>query len=290
MRFGAHCVLYGAEVASDPEAVLGRLARAGAEGCEIGQRFFGTDNRERLTAALEENHVELSGMHCNGLYLADLLHNPEKSEEALIGTAKFVEPMKNKNVIATGCVEMEKIQDRPIGAGVPEEELHDPKKVKEMAVTLNGIVKKIKDTYGVQVHYHNHSWEFADNGLIFRSLMEYAPDLKFALDTGWAAVSGFSPEELLRANPDRFTYVHLRDYKKAEQAGSQIFSEVHRGYVDLGTGDMDYAKLMPVLSDVLGEDGWAVVEYEMGNFDETSYAGALSYLRGMRDMMRGGKI
>lgn len=183
MRFGAHCVLYGAEVASDPEAVLGRLARAGAEGCEIGQRFFGTDNRERLMKALEENHVEMSGMHCNGLYLADLLHNPEKSEAALVGTAKFVEPMKNKNVIATGCVEMEKIKDRPIGAGVPEEELHDPKKVKEMAVTLNGIVKKIKDTYGVQVHYHNHSWEFADNGLIFHSLMEYAPDLKFALDT-----------------------------------------------------------------------------------------------------------
>lgn len=30
---------------------------------------------------------------------------------------------------------------------------------------------------------------------------------------------------------------------------------------------------MPVLADVLGEDGWAVVEYELGNFDETSYAG-----------------
>lgn len=289
MRLGAHCVLYGAEIASDPEAVLGRLARAGAEGCEIGQRFFGTENREVLIEALEKNHLEMSGMHCNGLFLIDLLHHPEKSRDALRTTASFVASMKNKNVIATGCVDMENIRDTPIGAGAPEAELHDPKKVKEMAAALNGIVKEIREEYGVQVHYHNHSWEFADNGLIFHTLMEDAPDLMFALDTGWAAVSGFSPVELIKSHPDRFRYVHLRDYKKSGQAGAQTFSQVHGGYVDLGTGDMDYVGLMQTLEENLGEDGWAVVEYEIGNFDESSYSGALGYLRGMRDMMRGGR-
>ena len=47
MRFGAHCVLYGAEVGSDPQKIIGTLAKTGAEGCELGQRFFrpGTQGR-----------------------------------------------------------------------------------------------------------------------------------------------------------------------------------------------------------------------------------------------------
>ncbi len=289
MRFGGHCVLYGAEIASLPEAVLGRLARAGAEGCEIGQRFFGTGNREKLLNALEENHVEMSGMHCNGLKLIDLINNPQTAEEALYTTARFVAPMKNKNVIATGGIEFEAIQNFAIGNGATEPELHDPELVKKAAETLNEIVKKIKEELGVQVHYHNHSWEFADNGLIWNTLVQYAPDLKFALDTGWAAVSGFDPVKLLESSPERFSYVHLRDYKKSEEGQNQIFSKVHAGYVDLGTGDMNYVKLLPVLDKVLGKNGWAIVEYEIGNFDETSYTSALGYLRGLNDMMHGGK-
>lgn len=289
MRFGAHCVLYGAEIASDPDAVLGRLARAGAEGCEIGQRFFGTENRDRLLEALEKNHIEMSGMHCGGLKLIDLIKEPKKAEEALFSTARFVAPMKNKNVIATGGAAFEEIQNLPVEAGAVEPELHDPELVRQAAVTLNEIVKKIKEELGVQVHYHNHSWEFADGGLIWNALVHEAPDLKFALDTGWAAVSGFDPAKLLEECPERFDYVHLRDYKKSADGGKKKFSEVHSGYVNLGTGDMNYVSLLPVLDRVLGKDGWAVVEYELGNFDETSYTSAISYLRGLNDMMHGGR-
>ena len=289
MRFGAHCVLYGTEIASNPDGVLGRLARAGAEGCEIGQRFFGTENRDGLLTALENNHVEMSGMHCGGLKLIDLIREPEKAEAALYSTARFVAPMKNKNVIATGGAAFEEIQDLPVGAGAIELELHDPELVKMAAVKLNEMVKKIKDELGVQVHYHNHSWEFADNGLIWNTLVREAPDLKFALDIGWAAVSGFEPVNLLETCAERIDYVHLRDYKKSEEGQKKKFSEVHSGYVNLGTGDMNYVNLFPILDRVLGKNGWAIVEYEIGNFDETSYASALSYLRGLNDMMHRGR-
>ena len=55
--------------------------------------------------------------------------------------------------------------------------------------------------------------------------------------------------------------------------------------MDLGTGDMGYPRLMRCLDKALGADGWAVVEYELGNFDENSYLRALSYLHGVRDML-----
>lgn len=286
MRLGAHCVLYGAEIASDTDAVIGRLADVGAEGCELGERFFGVDDRDKLTSVLEKYHIALAGMHCNHLNLMDLLHQPEKSRQALEKVARFVAPLPDKNVIATGMAgDMEALKDRTLSQGSAEEELHDEENARRIAENLNAIVKDIKNTYGVQVHYHNHSWEFCDGGLLWFTLAEYAPNLKFALDTGWAAVSGYDPVELIERYPGRFDYVHLRDYVKAADPGVRKFSEVHGGFVDLGSGDMDYPRLMRKLSKELGPDGWAIVEYELGNFDKNSYLKAISYLRGVRDML-----
>lgn len=166
MRFGAHCVLYGAELASDPRKVIGALAKTGARGCEMGQRFFGLERRGELEKILEDCQMELAGMHCNQLKLMDLLENPQAARKALETVAEFVAPLKNKNIIATGMVSLEEIKERPISSGTPEPELHDREKVKQLALAFNEIVKDIKQDYGVQVHYHNHSWEFADDGLI----------------------------------------------------------------------------------------------------------------------------
>lgn len=279
-------MLFGAEVAEKTGEVFGRLAYAGAQGCELGQRFFGTENREALEKALAETNMELAGMHANNLKLPELLHAPEKAEQALMEVGELVARLPNKNVIATGGVlDMEAVRSRTLGQGAAEPELHDPAAVGEMAQILNEIVKKVRQKTGAQVHYHNHSWEFADNGLIFRALVEKAPELCFALDVGWAAVSGADPAELLDALPGRVHYVHLRDLKKTENPGDLPFAKAHEGFVDLGTGDLDYPRLMRCLNRHLGEKDWAIVEYEKGNFDQYSYAKAISYVRGCRDML-----
>lgn len=283
MRFGAHCVLYGAELASDPRTVISTLAKTGARGCEIGQRFFGLERRGELEKILEDCQMELAGMHCNQLNLIDLLENPQAARKALETVAEFVAPLKNKNIIATGMVSLEEIKERPISSGTPEPELHDREKVKQLALAFNEMVKDIKQDYGVQVHYHNHSWEFADDGLIWFSLADYAPDLMFALDTGWALVSGFQPLDLMKQYPGRFEYIHLRDCQAADKQNN-TFDQVHKGFIDLGTGKMDYPRLIWELKKVLPEDAWLVVEYEIGNFDQNSYLGAIQYLRGLQDM------
>ncbi len=283
MKIGGHCVLFGKEIAENTDSVISRLAFAGAEGCELGQRFFGLEDRDRLMAVLDKYHISLAGMHCNGLSLMDLLQNPNKSREALTAVAKFVAPLPDKNIIATGMAgDLNARDGLTLGEGSPISELHDLANAKTIAENLNAIAKDIKAEYGVQIHYHNHSWEFADNGLLWFALADYAPDVMFALDTGWAAVCGFDPVDLLARYPGRFSYVHLRDYKKSADPASLIFKEVHRGYVDLGTGDMNYSRLMPALHKALGEKGWAIVEYELGNFDENSYLKAIGYLKDMR--------
>lgn len=285
MRFGAHCVLYGPETGTDPRAVISRLAKTGAQGCELGERFFGVDRREELSAILVENHMELAGMHCNGLNLMDILTQPDTAMAALEKVAGFMAPLKNKNVIATGGVPVDEIRGCPISGGAPSPDLHDPDKVKELAIALNGMVREIREKYGVQVHYHNHSWEFADKGLIWFALAEYAPDLKFALDTGWAAASGFGPLELIKQYPGRFDYIHLRDCGPLKgNPQENTFDQTHKGFKELGTGGMGYPGLIRGLKDVLREDAWAIVEYEIGNFDQNSYLGAIHYLKGLQDM------
>lgn len=286
MKLGAHCVLYGAEIASNTDAVIGRLAHAGAEGCELGERFFGVEDRDKLTAVLKKYHVDLAGMHCNGMELMDLLHNPQKSYDALEKVAKFVAPLPNKNIIATGKTGgSDNTGALTLAQGAAEPELHDAQNAKIIAQNLDAISKSIKESYGVQINYHNHSWEFADNGLLWFSLANYAPNINFALDTGWAMVSGYDPVDLLDQYPGRFHYVHLRDCVKVADPGSRLFTDVHKGYVQLGTGDMNYPRLMRKLNEQLSANDWAIVEYEVGNFDQNSYLAALSYLRGVRDML-----
>lgn len=286
MKIGGHCVLFGPEVATNTAEVFGRLAYAGAQGCELGQRFFGTENRAALEDALAKTHLELAGMHANNLKLPELLSAPEKAEKALMEVGELVAQLPNKNVIATGgLVEMEAVRTRTLAQGALEAELHDPTAVKDMAQTLNAIVKKVREKTGAQVHYHNHSWEFADDGLIFRALAQEAPELCFALDTGWALVSGVDPVDLMDSLPGRFHYVHLRDLKRPAPQGQLVFSQAHEGFADLGTADMNYPRLMRCLNRHLGENDWAIVEYEKGNFDQYSYAKAISYVRGCRDML-----
>lgn len=65
---------------------------------------------------------------------------------------------------------------------------------------------------------------------------------------------------------------------------NSTFDQVHKGFMDLGTGGMDYPRLIWELKKVLPEDAWLVVEYEIGNFDQNSYLGAIQYLRGLQDM------
>ena len=278
MKLGGHCVLFGPAIASDTDGVIGKLAFAGAEGCELGERFFSLDERAKLTQVLDRHGMALAGLHCNNLILSDLVHDPEKARAALRKTAAFMADMRTGEP-------REALASRTVREGSSLPELHDPEQVRILARNLNRIVKEIRDEMGVQVHYHNHSWEFADDGLIWLTLAEEAPDLCFALDTGWAAVSGFDPVGLMDRYPGRFRYVHLRDYAACEQPLEKKFSEVHAGFIDLGTGEMNYPRLMRKLHTELGEDGWAIVEYELGNFDENSYLRAISYLKGVRDML-----
>lgn len=274
MKTGCHAVLFTDRIAKETEEVLKEFEKTGCQGVEIGARFFGVEKSSYLKELLDKYNLQLAGLHVSALW-TDLLDDPQKVEEAIEKEVEFLQVMPNKNIIFTGMA-----QNDP--SHHPEEpvdpRLADPAAAEKMAEKLNKIAGKAR-LKGVSVNYHNHCWEFDHDGLLFMTLIDAAPEVRFALDTGWAAGSGWDPADLIEKYPDRISYVHLRDYKKEEMEKCRTFAEKQESYVDLGKGDMDYERLLAVIKKNFGSNGWAVIEYEKGKVDFERYTNAVAYVR-----------
>lgn len=259
MKLGCHAVLFKEKIVSETELILSRIQQTGFSGAEIGSRFFGTDKKENLLNMLEKYGLRMSGMH-SSILLTDVLDRREEAFAGVIKVIDFVKDMPDKNVIMTGS-------NKAQTAGTADSRLASPEKVIEIAKGMNELAQIAREK-GVRLHYHNHSWEFENDALIFHSIGKYAGDMDFALDTGWAYSMGYEPVALMEQYPARFHYVHLRDFDKGT-----------KDFVDLGKGSMNYRALMDKLKEIMGKEDWAVVEYETGEEDFNRYVQAYQFLK-----------
>lgn len=272
MKIGCHAVLFTDRIATETEAVLSGLACLGYEGIEAGSRFFSLDKREYLKEMLDKYNMYLSGLHV-AIQWQNLLDNPTLVEDAIIKAVEFLQIMPYKNIILSGLI-------ATVNGKEIDERMIKGDSVKQMAEKLDEIAINAK-AKGVSINYHNHFWEFENDALLYNSIIKYAPHVNFALDTGWAAVGGYDPADLIEANRDRFHYIHLRDYNAKLMGECDSFTKKQEAYVNLGTGDMDYKKLYPVLQKVLGENEWAIIEYETGEVSYSRYDDALKYFKSL---------
>jgi sugar phosphate isomerase/epimerase len=111
-------------------------------------------------------------------------------------------------------------------------------KFKLLAEKLNVVGEQINKA-GLQFAYHNHDYEFHDQGgengysIIMR---ETDPKLvKLQLDLYWVMHSStLSPSEIISKQPGRFVMWHIKDMHK-----------VSRDYTELGNGSIDYTTILP---------------------------------------------
>ena len=251
MKIGAHVVLFRQKISSETDVILAGLSEAGFEGVEIGARFFRLEEKNRLMESLEKNNIQLSGLH-TGAPFGTWAENGEAAVDMVIKTAEFLQGMPERNIIMSAMI--------PEGADIPA-----------AARNMNEAALRCRDL-GVKLHYHNHAHEFENNMEIFRILLEYAPSLLFGIDLGWVYKAGYEPTEVMKQYGDRIPYVHLRDARHRES----------REFAELGEGLFDYAALMSIQQNVLGSDGWAVVEYEEGPEDLERYRKARQFLYNMQ--------
>jgi sugar phosphate isomerase/epimerase len=76
---------------------------------------------------------------------------------------------------------------------------------------LNGIGRPIKDA-GLQLAYHNHDFEFVNNGLETLYASSDPELVKAELDVAWVAIGGGDPVQWVRNMGSRAPLIHLKDY------------------------------------------------------------------------------
>lgn len=105
---------------------------------------------------------------------------------------------------------------------------------------LNRLGEKTKAA-GITLGYHNHVHEFepVDGGVPYAELLRIM-DPKITtleLDCGWASVAGHKPQDLMRDHPNRFSMLHIKDFKLGSKSSEAKVTE-------LGLGDIDYKPIL----------------------------------------------
>ena len=92
---------------------------------------------------------------------------------------------------------------------------------------------------GLQFTYHNHNFEFVDEGggaIGYDVLLkETDPKLvKFQIDCGWMIFAGHDPVGYLQKYPQRFPMIHVKDFLPRETGKTEMLG------AELGHGTVDY--------------------------------------------------
>lgn len=117
---------------------------------------------------------------------------------------------------------------------------------------------------GIRFAYHNHEYTFEElEGVIPQDylLENVNPETTdFELDMYWVVVAGVDPIEYLKKYPNRFRLCHVKDRIKGTPTGEGGTSTT------LGTGDIDYAKILKVAK----EQGMEYYILEQERYDNTT--------------------
>jgi sugar phosphate isomerase/epimerase len=119
--------------------------------------------------------------------------------------------------------------------------LDDFKRTAKLANSIGAKARKA----GLQYAYHNHNFEFKDqgNGQIGYEVLvkETDPDLvKFELDCGWMVEAGYSPVEYFHKYPNRYRMIHVKDFLPTDKPITSLAGPDRPKGTELGKGHIDY--------------------------------------------------
>jgi sugar phosphate isomerase/epimerase len=114
------------------------------------------------------------------------------------------------------------------------------------AEQFNKLGEQVKKA-GLQLAYHNHNFEWKSYGGVtgydeFLRLTDSGL-VKLELDCGWATVAGQDPVAYLTKYPDRYSLLHIKDFRKGftprttlmgKDPGAPVPTELGRGAIEYG--------------------------------------------------------
>lgn len=135
-------------------------------------------------------------------------------------------------------------RDLPAGATAGGMTPEEARRTADLANRIGEQARRV----GLQYAYHNHDFEFADQGegaigydLLLR---ETDPQLvKFEIDCGWMRLGGRDPRAYFARYPHRFPMIHVKDFLPASAQPHDPNAPPHPG-AELGRGMIDYRPIL----------------------------------------------
>ncbi len=217
--------------AEDYKGMIRRVAEMGYKGVEFAGGY-GNLNADEMNSLLKDCGLVPIGSHVGYDILTDNIQSAIEYNLAI----------GNKYIVCPGAP------------------LNTKDDFVKMCDTFNKFGEICKKN-GLLFGYHNHSSEFQtfeDGSVGYDILLKGTdPDKVFyEMDTCWVSFAGYDPVEYCRNYPGRFKLAHIKDYlaEKNEKG--------HAVQTDVGTGVMDFAKVIPALKEN-GTD-YLIIEQEGG--------------------------
>jgi len=129
---------------------------------------------------------------------------------------------------------------------------------------------------GVQLYYHNHSFEFQpmQGTTPYEEMLKIFDKslIKLEIDVFWLTVAGLNPVVWIQKLADRLIFLHMKDLKKGSKTGVYTFDIPEDSYVELGTGMLDYKA-------ILTEARKAGIQYAIIDQDSTQMEDKIASVR-----------
>jgi len=107
---------------------------------------------------------------------------------------------------------------------------------------------EVSKNAGVQLYYHNHSFEFepTDGTIPFDAMLNvFDPDLvKIELDVFWATIAHNDPLAWIKKLGDRLLFLHMKDLKANTPLDYSVFDVDPAAFLEIGDGTIDFKKIM----------------------------------------------
>jgi sugar phosphate isomerase/epimerase len=217
--FGLQLYTLRDDLPKDPKGILKQVAGFGykqLEGFEGALGLWWGMTAADFKKYLDELGVSMVSSHC------DTKKNMEKkaAEAAQVGLKYLISPYIGK-----------------------QKTLDDYKKIADEFNKASEICKK----NGIRFAYHNHDYSFVkQDGQYPQDILMAntdAANMDYEMDIYWVVTAGEDPEAWMKKYPNRFRLCHVKDRAKNAKP------EDHDSSVDLGTGMIDFSKVLKTASE-----------------------------------------
>ena len=170
--------------------VFAEVAAAGFTGVEIGFRHIREIPPADLKKMLDRHGLVLAASHVGG----NLFDPPQaNAERAILDEAlDYLQAMGTKLLMYSGL------------------RYRDDAQLASDIATLDRGAEKCRER-GVSLLYHNHNWEFVDDGKVIRALIKDGK-LGFCPDVGWVMKGGWEIADFLDSICGRVGAIHFKDF------------------------------------------------------------------------------